>query len=108
MFMRRKNSILSMCEPSFPRNIILAEVHNAPCLVVVMRNISMANYCLECGGVLSYDASLKQYVCKSCGLTFTYQQIIEGKDRLLDERAVGEDERRRRQKDYLKWWLSKK
>jgi len=68
----------------------------------------MVDYCLECGGVLTYDMNLKQYICKSCGLTFTYQQIIEGRDHLSQERGVDEDERQRKQKDYLRWWLSKK
>jgi hypothetical protein len=68
----------------------------------------MTDYCLECGGTLKYDTSLKQFVCKSCGLTFTYQQIMEGKDRLYHERSPVDDERQKKQKDYLKWWLSKK
>lgn len=68
----------------------------------------MPNYCLECGGILSYDSSLKQYACKSCGLTFTFQQLIEGRDKLLDSRETLEDQKKRKQKEYLKWWLSKK
>jgi DNA-directed RNA polymerase subunit RPC12/RpoP len=67
----------------------------------------MPYYCAECGGELSYDMSLKQYSCKSCGLTFTFQQIVEAKEKMLDDRA-SEDEKKKRQKEYLKWWLSKK
>jgi len=67
----------------------------------------MPYYCVECGGELSYDMSLKQYSCKSCGLTFTFQQIVEAKEKMLDDRA-SEDEKKKRQKEYLKWWLSKK
>ncbi len=68
----------------------------------------MANYCLECGGELSYDSSLKQYSCKSCGLTFTFQQLSEGKSRLSEREEDIEEEKKRKQKDYLQWWLSKK
>jgi len=67
----------------------------------------MPYYCLECGGELNYDPSLKQYSCKSCGLTYSYQDIVEGKGRIQDAR-FSEDEKKRKQKDYLKWWLSKK
>jgi hypothetical protein len=68
----------------------------------------MPNYCLECGGELVYDPKLKQYACRSCGLTFTAQQILEGKSKLIDESFVDDDYKKKKQKDYLKWWLSKK
>jgi len=65
-------------------------------------------YCLECGGNLSYDSTLKQYACKSCGLTFTFQQLMEGKGEMYGDRETTEEKRKRKQKEYLKWWLSKK
>jgi len=68
----------------------------------------MPYYCLECGGNLSYDSTLKQYACKSCGLTFTSQQLMEGKDEMYGDRESSEERRKRKQKEYLKWWLSKK
>ena len=67
----------------------------------------MAQYCLECGGTLTYDPVLKQYSCKSCGLTSTSQQLLEGRGR-LDDRESSDEQKRRRQKEYLNWWLSKK
>jgi hypothetical protein len=67
----------------------------------------LAQYCLECGGTLSYDPVLKQYSCKSCGLTFTSQQLLEGRVQLND-RESSDEQKRRRQKEYLNWWLSKK
>jgi uncharacterized Zn finger protein (UPF0148 family) len=64
-------------------------------------------YCLECGGSLFYDQELKCYVCKSCGLTFTIQQLLDNNEkRLIKEK--NEEEKRKRQKEYLKWWTSKK
>jgi len=68
----------------------------------------MPYYCLECGGNLSYDSTLKQYACKSCGLTFTFQQLMEGKDEMYGDRETTEEKRKKKQKEYLKWWLSKK
>ncbi len=68
----------------------------------------MANYCPECGGELVYDPVVKQYACKSCGLTFTHQQLMEERDRMFERREASLDERKKRQKEYLKWWLSKK
>ena len=65
------------------------------------------NYCLECGGVLSYDSALKQYTCKSCGLTVNFQQLMEGLNKIRD-RETPEEQRKRKQNEYLKWWLSKK
>jgi DNA-directed RNA polymerase subunit M/transcription elongation factor TFIIS len=65
------------------------------------------NYCLECGGVLSYDSALKLYACKSCGLTVSAQQLMEGRYKMR-ERESPEEQRKRRQNEYLKWWLSKK
>ncbi len=65
------------------------------------------NYCLECGGILSYDSALKQYACKSCGLTVSAQQLMEGRIKIR-ERESPEEQRRRKQNEYLKWWLSKK
>ncbi len=64
----------------------------------------MANYCLECGGILTYDPLLKNFSCKSCGATYTYEELLERKERL----DGNDEDRRRKQKDYLQWWLSKK
>jgi hypothetical protein len=81
---------------------------NYPLAITGVRKVqSLAQYCLECGGTLSYDPVLKQYSCKSCGLTFTFQQLLEGKGQLMDRESVDE-QRKRRQKEYLNWWLSKK
>ena len=68
----------------------------------------LPNYCLECGGVLNYDKSLKQYTCKSCGLTFTFQQLMEDKDKTFVRNVSEEEIKKKRQKEYLQWWLSKK
>ena len=65
------------------------------------------NYCLECGEILSYDSVLKQYTCRSCGLTTSAQQLMEGRIKMR-ERESPEEQRRRKQNEYLKWWLSKK
>jgi transcription initiation factor TFIIIB Brf1 subunit/transcription initiation factor TFIIB len=65
----------------------------------------MTNYCPECGGEMSYDLNVKLYTCKSCGLTLSYQELLEAKNRNIQN---FEDEHKRERKEYLKWWLSKK
>ncbi|TMI49313.1 hypothetical protein E6H20_08050 [Candidatus Bathyarchaeota archaeon] len=73
-----------------------------------MSRRSLPNYCLECGGNLSYDPAIKQYACKSCGLTFTQQNLLEGREKMLRTEESADEEKKRRHKDYLKWWLSDK
>jgi len=55
-----------------------------------------------------YDNKLKRYVCKSCGLSITYQQLIEMRRELKPKVESEEEERKRKYKEYLKWWFSKK
>src|SRR5712691_3977291 len=62
----------------------------------------MPNYCLECGGNLTYDPAIKQYACKSCGLTFTQQDLLQGREKMLQSHESADEEKKRRQKEYLK------
>ena len=64
-------------------------------------------YCPECGGEMQYIIATKHYVCKSCGLSVTRQELMELREKLRPSIEV-EDEREKRRKEYLKWWLSKK
>ena len=57
---------------------------------------------------MQYISATKCYVCKSCGLSVTRQELMELRQKLRPEVETGEDERKRRRKDYLEWWLSKK
>jgi putative hemolysin len=63
-------------------------------------------FCVECGGELKFDRKLKQYVCQSCGLTYTDTELLEARQRSLgvDE----EDEKRRKSREYLDWWFKSK
>jgi len=63
-------------------------------------------YCVECGGKLTWDRRLKMYFCQSCGLSYTEAELSEAMERLHSMR--NEDERSRRYREYLDWWLSKK
>ncbi|MEM1589572.1 MAG: hypothetical protein QXZ68_01210 [Candidatus Bathyarchaeia archaeon] len=65
-------------------------------------------YCPECGGEMRYIATTKHYVCQSCGLSVTQQELIELREKFRTSAESGEDEREKRKKEYLKWWLSKK
>ncbi|WEU40828.1 MAG: hypothetical protein OdinLCB4_002625 [Candidatus Odinarchaeum yellowstonii] len=67
--------------------------------------------CPECAGEMRFDRNLHMYVCTRCGLALT----SEDRDKiLLEQRSKvysdidSEEERKRRRKDYLKWWLSDK
>jgi hypothetical protein len=65
-------------------------------------------YCPECGGNMRYISLTKRYVCKSCGLTLTYQELIEMRDRLKARAEPEYEVKKKLRKEYLQWWLSKK
>jgi DNA-directed RNA polymerase subunit M/transcription elongation factor TFIIS len=64
-------------------------------------------YCPECGGEMQYMIATKHYVCKSCGLSVTNQELMELREKLRPGESK-EEERQRQKKEYLKWYLSKK
>lgn len=57
---------------------------------------------------MQYIISTKLYVCKSCGLSVTQQELVELREKNRPNRETEEEKRENRRKDYLKWWLSKK
>ena len=57
---------------------------------------------------MQYIISTKLYVCKSCGLSVTQQELVELREKNRPNRETEEEKRETRRKDYLKWWLSKK
>jgi DNA-directed RNA polymerase subunit RPC12/RpoP len=63
--------------------------------------------CPECGGKMRYDPPHKQYSCLSCGLSLTYQELMEIREKKKDLEPE-EEKRKRERNEYLKWWLSKK
>ena len=65
-------------------------------------------YCPECGGEMQYFSATKRYVCKSCGLTVTHQELSELREQLKPKQESEKEEHERQRKEYLKWWLSKK
>ena len=65
-------------------------------------------YCPECGGEMQYISGTKRYVCKSCGLSLTRQELFELRRQLRPRFESEEEQRRTERKEYLKWWLSKK
>jgi transcription initiation factor TFIIIB Brf1 subunit/transcription initiation factor TFIIB len=66
----------------------------------------MVNYCHECGGEMHYVSLTKNYVCKSCGLSCTGQDLNDVRDKR--QKFDDDDEKTARRKEYLKWYLSKK
>jgi len=65
-------------------------------------------YCPECGGELHYMIATKRYVCKSCGLSLTHQELIETRQKLKPSFESEDEQRKKERKEYLKWWLSSK
>lgn len=64
-------------------------------------------FCPECGGELKYEPTLKQYICSSCGLMYSREELEEAMNRILES----DDERSRalkKRREALKWWLTKK
>jgi DNA-directed RNA polymerase subunit M/transcription elongation factor TFIIS len=65
-------------------------------------------YCPECGGEMHYISMTRRYVCKSCGLSVTHQEMIELRQQMRPKFESDSEERKKTQKEYLKWWLGKK
>lgn len=57
---------------------------------------------------MHYMIATKHYVCKSCGLSVTQQELMELREKLRPSMETQEEEQQNRKKEYLKWWLSKK
>ena len=57
---------------------------------------------------MRYIIATKHFVCQSCGLSVTQQELIELREKLKSPVEGGEEEKEKRRKEYLKWWLSKK
>ena len=64
--------------------------------------------CPECGGEMQYLTATKQYVCKTCGLSVTQQELVELREKSKDRPESGKEEHERKKREYLKWYLSKK
>ncbi|MEM3785039.1 MAG: hypothetical protein QW667_04750 [Candidatus Bathyarchaeia archaeon] len=75
---------------------------------ILKQKVIKMPYCPECGGEMQYIIATKHYVCKSCGLSVTQQELMELREKLRPTFETEEDEREKRRKEYLKWWLSKK
>ncbi len=67
----------------------------------------MPKYCPECGGELFYDPSMKLYMCRSCGATYNQQELADAWKKIRG-RLSEEDRKEKLQKEYLRWWLSRK
>jgi len=57
---------------------------------------------------MQYVVSTKHYICKSCGLSVTQQELLDYREKLVFPVESSEEAKERRKKEYLKWWLSKK
>lgn len=67
--------------------------------------VRMSSVCPECGGNLKFDPSRKRYICQSCGLSLSREEID---DLRYKQGTEDMDEKERIRKEYLKWWAAKK
>jgi DNA-directed RNA polymerase subunit M/transcription elongation factor TFIIS len=67
-------------------------------------------HCPECAGIMKYDRNIRLLVCQRCGLAVTRHELdlMRAEFRKFMEVEDKDDERKRRKKDYLDWWLSQK
>ena len=65
--------------------------------------------CPECGSSSSVRViSGQRYICKSCGLSLSPQELYELREKLRPRYETEEEKRQQHRNDYLKWWLGKK
>lgn len=65
-------------------------------------------YCPECGGTLIYMSAVKMYICQSCGVSFTGQELLEVRERMIFNPESEEEKREKKRREYLKWWFRSK
>ena len=65
-------------------------------------------FCPECGGEMKHDPYFRRYICKSCGLSLTSQEIMELRDKMRQNTGDDDDKRKQKRKEYLDWWFSRK
>jgi len=58
--------------------------------------------CPECGGIMRYDRRLKLYVCTSCGIMLTREEIEARSSKWREEEEKSEIE------EYYEWWIKSK
>ena len=72
------------------------------------KGVLMTYYCPECGGEMIYDTVTRNYTCKSCGLSVPFHEYAELKQNLEPKVEDDMEKRKKRRKEYLDWWFSKK
>ena len=55
-------------------------------------------YCPECGGEMHYAIATKHYICKSCGLSVTQQELMGTARKTKTKNETDEEEREKRKK----------
>ncbi len=62
--------------------------------------------CPECGGEMV--SHMKRKVCETCGLSLTGSEYDREWDKIRETQEESDQEKRRRQREYLDWLESKK
>ncbi len=62
--------------------------------------------CPECGGIMT--SQMKRKTCETCGLSLSGSEYDHAWDKVRDQGRDEENQKRRRDREYLKWYESKK
>lgn len=57
--------------------------------------------CPECNGYMRYDRRLKVYICTSCGLMLSRDEI----ERYRRRNYVDEEDEKSEIEEYYEWWI---
>ena len=52
---------------------------------------------------MHYEIGTKHYICKSCGLSVTQQELNDLREKNRPSEETAEEEKENRRKEYLKW-----
>jgi len=64
--------------------------------------------CPECGATLFYEQSTRHFVCRSCGIFVTREELYDIRERKRELIEMDSRERRKRiMSEYLDWLLKK-
>jgi hypothetical protein len=71
----------------------------------------MPSRCPECAGKMTYNPSIRQMVCNSCGLSLSRYELDGYWKNIREQHATDIDDlekKKNRKKEWLDWWSSKK
>ncbi|MBI2183781.1 MAG: hypothetical protein HYU39_02350 [Thaumarchaeota archaeon] len=65
-------------------------------------------FCPECGNKMIYEAPVRRFVCRGCGLYATRDEISDIRQKAKTPLLDDERKKKKERGEYLQWWLSSK